>query len=153
MEKTTTLLGSVRDARSQANSYPQNWLYKQTDSEKQNLPEQKHTGRIVCGNRYQDCCCCLVTQPCLTLCNPMDAGLPYPSPSPQACSNSCPLSQWSHPTISSSFVPFSSGLQSFPADAGSFQMSQFFETGGQSIGISASASVNENIPSKHTILN
>ena len=66
--------------------------------------------------------------------------LPYPSPTPEACSNSCPSSQWCHPSISSSVVPFSSCLQSFPA-SGSFQMSQFFTSGGQSIGVSASASV------------
>ena len=66
--------------------------------------------------------------------------LPCPSPTPGACSNSCPLSQWCHPTISSSVVPFSSHLQSFPA-SGSFQMSQFFTSGGQSIGVSASTSV------------
>ena len=65
---------------------------------------------------------------------------PCPSPSPGACPNSCPLSRWCHPTISSSVVPFSSCLQSFPA-SGSFPMSQFFISGGQSIGISASASV------------
>ena len=64
---------------------------------------------------------------------------PYPSPAPKVYSNSCPLSQWCHLTISSSVVPFSC-LQSFPA-SGSFQMSQFFTTGGQSIGVSASASV------------
>ena len=55
-------------------------------------------------------------------------------------SNSCPLCQWCHPTISSSVVPFSSRLQSFPA-SGSFQMSQFFSSGGQSIEVSASGSV------------
>ena len=66
--------------------------------------------------------------------------VPYPSPSPRACSNSCPLSQWCHPTISFSIVPFPSCLQSFPA-SGSFPMSQFFASGGQSIGVSASASV------------
>ena len=55
-------------------------------------------------------------------------------------SNSCPLSQWCHPTISSSVVPFSSRLQSFPA-SGSFPVSQFFSSGDQSIGVSASASV------------
>ena len=66
--------------------------------------------------------------------------LPCPSPSPGACSDSCPLSQWYHPTISSSVVPFSSHLQAFPA-SGSFPMSQFFASGGQSIGVSASASV------------
>ena len=66
--------------------------------------------------------------------------LPCPSPTPGVYSNSCPLSQWYHPTISFSVVPFSSYLQSFPG-SGSFQMSQFFASGGQSIGVSASASV------------
>ena len=66
--------------------------------------------------------------------------LPCPSPSPRVCSNSCPLSQWCHPTISSSVVPISSHLQSFPA-SGSFPMSWLFPSGGQSIGASASASV------------
>ena len=65
---------------------------------------------------------------------------PCPSPTHGACSNSCPLSQWCHPTISSSVAPFSSRLQSFPA-SGSFQMSQLFASGGQSIGVSASTSV------------
>ena len=64
---------------------------------------------------------------------------PCPSPTPGACSNSCPLRQWCHPTISSSVIPFSH-LQPFPA-SGSFPISQFFESGGQSIGVSASASV------------
>ena len=68
------------------------------------------------------------------------AGLPCPSPSPGACSNSCPLSQWCHPTISSSVIPFSSCPQSFPA-SGSFQMSRLFASDGQSIGTSASTSV------------
>ena len=68
------------------------------------------------------------------------AKFPCPSPTPRACSNSCPSSQWCHPTISSSVVPFSSCLQSFPVSA-SFQMSQFFTSDGQSIGASASASV------------
>ena len=63
-----------------------------------------------------------------------------PSPTPGACSNSCPLSWWCHPTISSSVIPVSSCLQSFPA-SGSFPLSQFFPSGGQSIGVSASASV------------
>ena len=66
--------------------------------------------------------------------------LPWPSPNPGACSNSHPSSWWCHPTISSSVVPFSSCLQSFPAP-GSFPVSQFFVSGGQSIGVSASASV------------
>ena len=67
---------------------------------------------------------------------------PCPSPTPEVHSNPCPLSQWCHPTISSSvipIVPFSSCPQSFPA-SGSFQMSQFFVSGGQSIGVSASTS-------------
>ena len=68
------------------------------------------------------------------------ARLPCPSPTPRAYSNTCPLSQWCHPTISSSVIPFSSCLQSFPT-SGSFQMSQFFATGGQSIRVSASTSV------------
>ena len=65
---------------------------------------------------------------------------PCPSPSPRACSNSSPLSRWCHPTISSSVVPFSSCLQSFPA-SGSFLRNQFFASGGQDIGAYASASV------------
>ena len=68
------------------------------------------------------------------------ATLPCLSPRPGACSNSCPLSWWCHPTISSSVVPFSSRLQSFPA-TGIFPKCQFFASGGQSIGASASASV------------
>ena len=59
---------------------------------------------------------------------------------PRACSNSCPLNRWCHSTISSSVLPFSSRLQSFPAP-GTFPMSQFFASGGQSIGVTASASV------------
>ena len=68
------------------------------------------------------------------------ASLPCSSPSPRAYSNSCAQSQWCHPTVSSSVCPFSSSLRSFPA-SGSFPMSQFFTSGGQSIGVSASASV------------
>ena len=66
--------------------------------------------------------------------------VPCPSSTPGACSSSCLLSRWCHPTISSSVVPFSLCLQSFPA-SGSFLMSQFFASGGQSIGVSASTSV------------
>jgi len=66
--------------------------------------------------------------------------LPCPSPTPEACSNPCPSSQWYHPTISSSLALFSSCPQSFLA-SGSFRMSQFFASGGQTIGASASASV------------
>ena len=65
---------------------------------------------------------------------------PCPSPTPGVHPNSCPLSQWCHPTISSSVVPFSYCPQSFPA-SGSFPMSQLFTSGGQSIGVSASTSV------------
>ena len=68
------------------------------------------------------------------------ARLPCPSPTPGACSNLCPLSQWCHSTISSTVVPFSSCLKSFPA-SGSFPMSWLFALGGQSTGVSASASV------------
>ena len=63
-----------------------------------------------------------------------------PSPTPEVYSNSCASSWWCHPTISSSVIPFSSRLQSFPA-SGSFPLSQFFASGGQSIGVSALASV------------
>ena len=83
--------------------------------------------------------CCLVTKSCLTICNPMDCSMPafpvlhYPS----VCSNSCPLSQWCHPTISSSVAHFSPCPQSFPA-SGFFPVSQQFASGGQSIGASAS---------------
>ena len=66
--------------------------------------------------------------------------LSWPSPTPEAYSNSCPSSRWCHPTISSSVIPFSSCLQSFPA-SGSFPVSQFLASGGQSIGVSASISV------------
>ena len=83
-----------------------------------------------------------VTQSCPTLCDPMDrskARLPCPSPTPGAYWNSYPSQRWCYPTTSFSVVPFSSHLQSFPA-SGSFPMSQFFASGGQSIGVSASAS-------------
>ena len=65
---------------------------------------------------------------------------PCPLPTPRVYSKSCPLSRWCHPIISSSVVPFASRPQSFPA-SGSFQMSQFFTSSGQSIGVSASTSV------------
>ena len=84
-----------------------------------------------------------VAQSCLTLCNPMDystSGVPVHHQLPELA-HSCPLGWWCRPTISSSSViPFSSCLQSFPA-SGSFQMSQFFASGAQNIGVSASASV------------
>ena len=68
------------------------------------------------------------------------ARLSCPSPTPRAYPNSCPSSQWCHPPILSSVIPFSSHLQSFPA-SGSFLVSHFFASGGQSIGVSASVSV------------
>ena len=83
-------------------------------------------------------CCCIVSDS-LWPRGLQHTRLPCPPLSPGACSNSCQLSQWCHPIISSSVVPFSC-LQSFPA-SGSFPMSQFFASGGQSIGASASASV------------
>ena len=67
------------------------------------------------------------------------SSLPCPSPTPGACSNSCPASRWCHPTISSPAIPFSSCLQSFPA-SGSFPRSEFFTSGGQTIGFSPSGS-------------
>ena len=86
---------------------------------------------------------CSVTSDSLWPHEPQHARLPCPSPTPRACSNSCPSSRWCHPTISSCH-PFSSSLQSFPA-SGSFPVSQFFASSGQSIGASASALVS---PSK-----
>ena len=71
---------------------------------------------------------------------PQHARPPCPSPTPGVHPNSCPLSQWCHPTISSSVIPFSSCPQSFPA-SGSFQMSQLFASGSQIIKVSASMSV------------
>ena len=71
---------------------------------------------------------------------PQQTRLPCPSPTPRVHSNSCPLSRWCHPTVSSSAVPFSSCTQSFPT-SGSFQMSQLVTSGGQSIRVSASTSV------------
>ena len=90
-------------------------------------------------------CCCSVTQSCLSLCDPMECStphgwLPCPSPTPRACSNSCPLSLWCNPSISSLAIPFASYLQFFPT-SGSFSMSQIFTSGSQSSGASASASV------------
>ena len=106
-----------------------------------NRHSQKNTNRS--SNKYVERSSTLlviVVQLCLTLCNPMDCSMPGPpcsSPSPGTCSNSCPLSQWCHPTILSSVVPFSC-LLSFPA-SGSFPMSQLFASGGQRIGASAPA--------------
>ena len=84
-----------------------------------------------------------VAQSWLTLCDPHEpqhARPPCPSPTPGVYPNSCPLSHWCYPTISSSVIPFSSCPQYFPT-SGSFPMSQLLESGGQSIGVSASTSV------------
>ena len=86
---------------------------------------------------------CSVSQSCLTLCDPMDCMQHTRLPSPLSLgvySNSCTLSQWCHPTISSSVSPFSSCPPSFPA-SGSFPMSWLFASGGQNIGASTSSSV------------
>ena len=84
-----------------------------------------------------------VTHSCPTLCDPMDCstpGFPAHHQLPELTQTHVHVSRWCHPTISSSVIPFSSCLQSFPA-SGSFPMSQFFTSGGQSIGVSASALV------------
>ena len=84
-----------------------------------------------------------VAQLCPTLCDPMNCsmpGLPVHPPTPGVYPNPCPSSQWCHPTISSSVIPFYACPQSFPA-SWSFQMNQLFTSGGQSIGVSALASV------------
>ena len=83
-----------------------------------------------------------VAQLCPTLCDPVNysARPPCLSPTPGAYPSSCPLCQWCHPAISSSVIPFSSCPQSFSA-SGSFQMSQLFPSGGQSVGVSASTSI------------
>ena len=90
------------------------------------------------------CCFCWVIKSSPTLCDPMNcsmhARLPHPLLSPWVCSNSCPLSQWYHPTISSSVTPFSSCPQSLTA-SGSLPMSCFFASGDQSISTSVSPSV------------
>ena len=83
---------------------------------------------------------CSVVSNCLRPHGLQHARPPCPSPAPRVYSNSCPLSLWCHPTISSSVVPYSSCLQSLLA-SGSFPMSQFFTSGGQRTGVSASASV------------
>ena len=102
-------------------------------------PQPKVQILLSCGK------CCLLFS-CSVMSNSMrlhglqHTRLPFPSPSPRACSNSRPLSQWCHPTISSSIVPFSSCLQTFPA-SGSFPMSRLFTSGGHSLEVSASTSV------------
>ena len=99
-----------------------------------NFPLSSKTG----GNTQAPLVLIRVQFSCSVMCNSLwhhglqPARLPSPSPIPGAYSNSCPLSWWCHPTISSSVIHFSSCLQSFPA-SGSFPMSQFFTSGGQSL--------------------
>ena len=94
--------------------------------------------------KVSGCCCwCSVTKPVSDSLQPQGlqhARLPCPSPSPRVCSNSCPMSQWCHPTISSFVTHFLSCPQSFPASR-SFSVSQQFAAGGQEIGTSTSAAV------------
>ena len=99
---------------------------------------------MISGVSYSSCCCAgsSVAKSCRTL-QPHElqhARLPCPSLSPGVCSNSCPLSQWCHPTITSSVSPFSSCPQSFPA-SGSFPESRLCTSGGHSIGVSVSPSI------------
>ena len=98
-------------------------------------------------SKWQISALLLINKHCLVMSNYLQphelqhARLPCPSPSPRYCPSSCPLSWWCHPTISSSVIPFSSYLQSFPA-SGSFPVSWLFASGGQSIEVaSVSASV------------
>ena len=87
-------------------------------------------------------CCCSVAKSCLTFCDPVDISTPGSSvlQSPGVCSNFCALNWWSYLSISSSAIPFSFCLKSFPASE-SFKISRFFASGGQIIGVSASALV------------
>ena len=121
------------------------WLGVESGPSRVKLPSANHwSSSEFPGCFLRLCFCCSGAQLCPTLCDPMDCstpGLPVLHDLLElAQTHSCPLSRWCHPTISSSVVPFSSCLQSFPA-SGSFQKSQFFTSGGQRIGVSASASV------------
>ena len=114
------------------------WLWRQIDNTEENGKHKCWIETTRYSVQFSS-----VTQSFLALCNLVGlqhARLPCPSPTPGAYRNSCPLSRWCHPTISSSVVPFFSCIQSFPA-LRSFQMSQFFTSSGQSIGDSALASV------------
>ena len=88
-----------------------------------------------------------VAELCPTLCDHMDCRLPCPSPTPRACSNSRPSSQWCYPMILYSVIPFSSCLQSFSA-SGSFLRSQFFTSGGPSFGKEANSNALATLPAK-----
>ena len=117
------------------------WLHSQWGCKESDTTEQLLLFELIWGN-WDLVQFTSVAQSCPTLWPDglQHARPPCPSPNPGAYSNSCPLSRWCHPTISSSVILFSSHLQSFPA-SGSFPMSQFFTSGGQRIGVSASASV------------
>ena len=103
------------------------------------VPSQLKSKQNINTNDYSAQFSCSVVFDPLWTDGPQHTRPPCPSPTPEVYPNSCPLSRWCHPTISSS-VPFFSHLRSFPA-SGSFQMSQLFASGGQSIGVSASTSV------------
>ena len=96
----------------------------------------------ICTHACASVCCCPVTKSCPALCDPIGCSTPFPCPLPclRVCSNSYPLSQWCHLTMSSSAVPSSSCSQSLPA-SGYFPLSHLFASGGQSIGASASMRV------------
>ena len=113
------------------------WIWDRCWDQKGTLFRSRLTEKMALSVQFS----CSVWSDSLRLRGLQHARLPCPSPSPRVCSNSCPLSRWCHPTISSSsVVPFSSCLQSFLA-SGSFLMSQFFTSGDQSIDASASAPV------------
>ena len=112
------------------------WIWDRCWDQKGTLFRSRLTEKMALSVQFS----CSVWSDSLRLHGRQHARLPCPSPSPRACSNSCPLSQWYHPTISSSGIPFSSCLQSFPA-SGSLPMRGLFASGGQSIGASASVSV------------
>ena len=95
-----------------------------------------HSDRYISSVQFS----CSVMSDSLRPHEPQHTRPPWPSPTPGVHPNPCPLSWWCHPAITSSVIPFSSCPQSFPA-SGSFQMSQLFASGGQSIGVSASTSV------------
>ena len=101
---------------------------------------KKTTQSLECTPRYASYSCCSIAQSCPTLCNPMDCSTPGFPVLHQLLELAQTHVHWVHPTVSSSVIPFSSCLQSCPA-SGSFQMSQFFSSGGQSVGASALSSV------------
>ena len=104
-----------------------NWLRSKSDSSYQGKISSVQFNHSIVSNSLQPH-------------EPQHTRPPCPSPTPGVHPNPCPSSQWCHPTISSSVIPFSSCPQSFPA-SGSFPVSQLFASGGQSIGVSASTSV------------